>query len=127
MAGDGVDDDPGQPGKEALSKAPNFPDFNYHLALAYQRTNDKAQAAEYLQRVLKLDPNCAKSREVRKTYPRSPRAEANARKPRHLQKICNLDCNPLNTDRLYKSAISILKSVDPSSFVGQSSHFLTVH
>lgn len=50
--------------KEALNKAPNVSDFNYHIALVYQKTHDNARAAEYLQRTLKLDPNYARAHEI---------------------------------------------------------------
>ncbi|MGH9407494.1 MAG: tetratricopeptide repeat protein, partial [Terriglobia bacterium] len=53
--------------EEALKKAPNDPDLNYHMGLIYQHQQNKAKAAEYLERVLKLDPGYASAGEIRKT------------------------------------------------------------
>lgn len=51
--------------EEAIKKAPNDPDINYHMGLIYQQKQDKAKAAEYFRRVLKVDPQYGSSANIR--------------------------------------------------------------
>jgi len=43
--------------KEALKQQPDNPLFNFHLGLAYAKSNQGAQARQQLDRVMKLKPN----------------------------------------------------------------------
>ncbi|MGH9325161.1 MAG: tetratricopeptide repeat protein [Terriglobia bacterium] len=52
---------------EALKKAPDSPDFNYHMGLVCERNRDKAEAIVHFERVLKLDPGYAKATRIRQS------------------------------------------------------------
>ena len=51
----------------ALKKLPNDADVQYHLGMAYQKSLQRAQAIEHLERALQLNPNFPKADEVRQT------------------------------------------------------------
>jgi tetratricopeptide (TPR) repeat protein len=48
------------------SNAPDDPSIHYHLGLAYEKTNQPAQARQQFEHVLKLDPNYADAAAVKK-------------------------------------------------------------
>jgi len=48
------------------NNAPDNPTIHYHLALAYERTNQSALAREHFQRVLKINPNYRDAAEIKK-------------------------------------------------------------
>jgi len=47
-------------------KAPDNPDLHYHLALAYQKTNQPLLARQHFERVLKIDPSYSEASEIKK-------------------------------------------------------------
>jgi cellulose synthase operon protein C len=55
------------------NKVPEDATFQYHLGLAYEKTNQPALAKQHLERVLKIDPNYSSAEDVRKrlSQPRS--------------------------------------------------------
>jgi Tfp pilus assembly protein PilF len=52
--------------EEAVKKAPDNPTYQYHLGMAYQGANDKAQAKAHLERALQIDPKYAHADDIRK-------------------------------------------------------------
>jgi len=53
--------------QEAIKASPDNPTYRYHLAMAYQKNNDKGQAREQLERALQLNPPPSLADEIRKT------------------------------------------------------------
>lgn len=51
--------------EEAIKKAPNDPDINYHMGLICQQRQEKAKAVQYFERVLRLDPNYESAGQIR--------------------------------------------------------------
>jgi tetratricopeptide (TPR) repeat protein len=52
--------------EDSVKKAPSNATYQYHLGMAYQGIKDRTRAKQHLDRALQLDPNFAKSNEVRK-------------------------------------------------------------
>jgi cellulose synthase operon protein C len=48
------------------NKTPDSPDIHYHLALAYEKTNQPQLARQHFERVLKIDPGYSEAAEIRK-------------------------------------------------------------
>jgi predicted Zn-dependent protease len=51
--------------EDAIKKAPQDPDIQYHLGLAYKSVNDGARAKSHLERVLQLNPKYPQADQVR--------------------------------------------------------------
>jgi tetratricopeptide (TPR) repeat protein len=52
--------------KEAMKKRPDDATLNYHLGMAYLKSDQQALAKQHLERVLKINPNYAKGDDVKK-------------------------------------------------------------
>ena len=51
--------------EEAVRKAPDEPNYRYHLGMTYMKVADRAHATEHLQRALKLSPTFAHADEIK--------------------------------------------------------------
>ncbi|NDQ56046.1 MAG: tetratricopeptide repeat protein [Acidipila sp.] len=51
--------------QEALGQSPDNSTYHYHLALVYQKTEDKAKAREHFRRALQIDPKSEHAAEMR--------------------------------------------------------------
>ena len=52
--------------KEAMKKRPDDATLNYHIGMAYLKSDQQSLARQHLERVLKINPNYAKGDDVRK-------------------------------------------------------------
>jgi tetratricopeptide (TPR) repeat protein len=53
--------------KQALQKSPDDATYHYHIALAYEKGDHKAEAKEHFKRAVALNPRYAQPEEMRKT------------------------------------------------------------
>jgi tetratricopeptide (TPR) repeat protein len=58
--------------QRAEKAEPTNPNYHYHLGMAYEKSNDYAQAKKQLQNALQISPNYAHAEEIRKLLSSSP-------------------------------------------------------
>ena len=63
--------------QQAAKAEPENPNYHYHLGMAYEKSNDYAQAKKQLEDTLEISPNYAQADEIRKLLSEQPHQSQN--------------------------------------------------